>query len=166
MRQLYSNATVGIHEVTVTTLRRFSYMEEGGTMASDYNTVLIEEFRANNGKLGGQWANSNLVLVNTVGARSGQIRTIPLAFLQQDNRIYIVGSAAGSESHPAWYFNLLANPDITYELGDDPVDASASLLEGEDRAAAWTDIVAALPFFGDYQTRVSREIPVFVLTPR
>lgn len=135
-------------------------------MANDYNTALIAEFRANNGKLGGQWANSQLVLVNTVGARSGQTRTIPLVHLQQDDRIYIVGSAAGSEKHPAWYHNLIANPDITFELGDGTVDATATLLDGEARATVWTEIVAALPFFGDYQNQVSREIPVFVLTPR
>lgn len=135
-------------------------------MANDYNTALIEEFRAHNGKLGGRWANSQLVLVNTIGAKSGQVRTIPLVHHQQDDRIYIAGSAAGSETHPAWYHNLVANPDITYELGDDPVEATATLLDGEDRATAWAEIVAAFPFFGDYQEKVSREIPVFVLIKR
>jgi len=134
-------------------------------MPSDYNTAIIEEFRANNGKLGGQWKDSRLVLVNTIGAKSGQIRTVPLAHLQQDGRIYIVGSAAGSAKHPAWHFNLLANPDVTYELGDGPIEATATLIEGEARASAWAEIVAALPFFGDYQDKVSREIPVFALTP-
>ncbi|MGI8964146.1 MAG: nitroreductase/quinone reductase family protein [Thermomicrobiales bacterium] len=135
-------------------------------MANDYNSALIEEFRAHNGKLGGRWANSQLVLVNTIGAKSGQVRTIPLVHLQQKDRIYIVGSAAGSHKHPDWYHNLLANPDISYELGDGPVEATAMLIDGEDRAIAWTEIAAAFPFFGDYQDQVSREIPVFVLTPR
>lgn len=134
-------------------------------MANDYNTAIIEEFRANNGKLGGQWEGSKLVLVNTIGAKSGQVRTIPLAFLKQNDRVYIVGSAAGSEKHPDWYHNLVANPDITWELGDEPIAGKASLLEGEERASAWNDIVAALPFFGNYQEQVSREIPVFALTP-
>jgi deazaflavin-dependent oxidoreductase (nitroreductase family) len=133
-------------------------------MAANYNTSIIEEFRSNNGKLGGQWEDSRLVLVNTIGAMSGETRTIPLAYLQQEDRIYIVGSAAGSEKHPAWYFNLIANPDITYELGGDPVAARATLLQDGERESAWTTIVAALPFFGKYQ--VSREIPVFALTPR
>src|SRR5680860_635446 len=135
-------------------------------MARNYNIALIEEFRANNGKLGGRWKTPQLVLVNTIGARSGQVRTIPLVHLQHDDRIYIVGSAAGSDKHPAWYHNLIANPDITYELGADPVEATATLLEGDNRATAWIKIVAAFPFFGDYQNQVSREIPVFVLTPR
>ncbi len=135
-------------------------------MANDYNAAIIDEFRANNGKLGGRWEGSKLVLVNTIGAKSGQVRTIPLAYLQQEDRIYIVGSAAGSERHPDWYHNLVANPDITYELGGDPVPARASLVEGDERPAVWRDLVAALPFFGKYQEQVSREIPVFALTPR
>ncbi len=135
-------------------------------MSNDYNTQIIEEFRANGGKLGGRWEGSQLVLVNTIGAKSGQVRTIPLAFLQQDGRIYIVGSAAGSAKHPDWYHNLVANPDVTYELGDAPVPARASLVEGDDRTRIWNDIVVAMPFFGNYQEQVSREIPVFALTPR
>jgi deazaflavin-dependent oxidoreductase (nitroreductase family) len=135
-------------------------------MSNDYNTAIIEEFRANNGKLGGRWEGSSLVLVNTIGAKSGQVRTIPLAYLQQGERIYIVGSAAGSAKHPDWYHNLIANPDITWELGEEPIEGNASLLEGEERTRAWHDIVAALPFFGNYQDQVEREIPVFALTPR
>ncbi len=135
-------------------------------MASDYNQAIIDEFRANHGKLGGRWEGSKLVLVNTIGAKSGQVRTIPLAYLQQADRIYIVGSAAGSEKHPDWYHNLVANPDITYELSGAPVPARASLVQGDERPAVWRDLVAALPFFGKYQEQVSREIPVFKLTPR
>lgn len=135
-------------------------------MAVDYNTAIIEEFRANNGKVGGRFQNSRLVLVNTIGAKTGQVRTIPLAYIKEDDKVYIVGSAGGSDKHPAWYHNLLANPEITYELGGAPVLARARLLEGDERAGAWTRIVAALPFFGDYATNVTREIPVFVLEPR
>lgn len=135
-------------------------------MANDYNTAIIDEFRANNGKVGGQFANTRLVLVNTIGAKSGQVRTIPLAYLQQEDRVYIVGSAAGSEKHPAWYHNLVANPEVTYELGGDPVPVRAHLVEGDDRPQVWNDIVTALPFFANYQAQVSREIPVFALTPR
>jgi deazaflavin-dependent oxidoreductase (nitroreductase family) len=135
-------------------------------MANPYNTALIEEFRANNGTLGGDWAGRNLVLVNTTGAKSGQTHTIPLAYLQQGGHIYVVGSAGGREQHPAWYFNLLAHPEVSYELGNGPVAATATLLEGDARNAALPDIVAALPFFGDYQAKMTRQIPVFVLTPR
>jgi deazaflavin-dependent oxidoreductase (nitroreductase family) len=135
-------------------------------MAVDYNTAIIEEFRANNGKLSGQFENSRLVLVNTTGAKSGKIRTIPLAYLQEGDKVYIVGSAGGSDRHPAWYYNLFANPDVSYELGGALVPARARLLEGDERADAWTRIVAALPFFGDYAAKVARQIPVFVLTPR
>jgi deazaflavin-dependent oxidoreductase (nitroreductase family) len=135
-------------------------------MAVDYNTAIIEEFRANNGKLSGQLEDSRLVLVNTTGAKSGKVHTVPLAYLKEGNRVFIVGSAGGSDRHPAWYYNLLANPDVSYELGGAPVPARARLLEGDERADAWTRIVAALPFFGDYAGKVSREIPVFVLEPR
>jgi deazaflavin-dependent oxidoreductase (nitroreductase family) len=135
-------------------------------MAVDFNTAIIEEFRANNGKLSGQFENSRLVLVNTTGAKSGKVRTIPLAYLQEGDKVYIVGSAGGSDRHPAWYYNLLANPDVSYELGGAVVPARARLLEGDERADAWTRIVAALPFFGDYAAKVARQIPVFVLMPR
>lgn len=135
-------------------------------MADNVNAAIIEEFRANNGKLSGQFENSRLVLVNTIGARSGKVRTIPLAYLREGDKVYIVGSAGGSDRHPAWYHNLLANPDISYEPGDAPVPARARLLDGEERDAAWTRIVAAMPFFGDYASKVARQIPVFVLEPR
>jgi deazaflavin-dependent oxidoreductase (nitroreductase family) len=135
-------------------------------MAVDYNTAIIEEFRASNGKLSGQLENSRLVLVNTTGAKSGKVHTVPLAYLKEGDRIFIVGSAGGSDRHPAWYYNLLANPEVSYELGGVPVPARARLLEGDERMDAWTRIVAALPFFGDYAEKVSREIPVFVLEPR
>ena len=134
-------------------------------MPNDYNRTIIETYRANHGDVSSVWQGGPLVLVNTIGAKSGKVRTIPLAYRQRDNRVYIVGSGGGSERHPAWYHNLLANPEITYELGNGPIDARATLLTGQEREAAWREIVAALPFFADYETRVSRELPVFELAP-
>jgi deazaflavin-dependent oxidoreductase (nitroreductase family) len=133
-------------------------------MPNDYNTTIIDTFRANHGDVSSVWQGGPLILVNTTGAKSGKAHTIPLAYLQLDDRVYIVGSGGGSTRHPAWVHNLLANPDVTYELGNGPVEARATLLTGQGREAAWRDIVAALPFFADYETKVqSRKIPVFVL---
>ena len=135
-------------------------------MATDYNTPIIEEFRANNGKVGGQFEHIPLVLVNTVGSKSGEIRTIPLAYLPHDDRVYLAGTGGRNERDPAWVVNLLANPDATYELGGDPIETRATLLEGEERAAAWDHIISLIPGFEDERKKRTREIPVFALDPR
>lgn len=135
-------------------------------MTESFETRLIENFRANGGAPTGEFANFNVVLVNTIGAKTGETRTVPLAHLRQGDRVFVVGSAGGSPRHPAWYFNLLANPEMSYELGPETIPATATLLAGQERATAWTDIVAALPFFGDYQQKMERKIPVFALDRR
>ena len=135
-------------------------------MASDFNTTVIEEFRVNEGKVGGQFEGMPLVLVNTIGSKGGQVRTIPLAYLPHDDRVYLVGTGARGEKDPAWVVNLIANPDVTYELGGDPIEGHASLLTGDQRAIAWSRIISIIPGFEDAQREIEREIPVFALEPR
>ena len=132
-------------------------------MANDYNSALIEEFRANNGKLGGRWANSQLVLVNTIGANSGQVRTIPLVHLQQKDRIYIVGSAAGSEKHPAWYHNLATCPEIAVQVGADRFAARARTATPAEKPALWAMMAAIFPLYDKYQARAGRDIPLVIV---
>jgi deazaflavin-dependent oxidoreductase (nitroreductase family) len=134
--------------------------------ASDYNSKIIEEFRANEGRVGGIWAGTTLVLIHHIGARSGIERVLPLGCSPQgDGRFAIVASNGGSSAHPDWYYNLKANPRIKVEVGTQTFTALAEELDGTARAGLWPKLVAQYPTIGEYQTRTRRQIPVFMLTP-
>jgi deazaflavin-dependent oxidoreductase (nitroreductase family) len=133
--------------------------------ASNFNTKMIEEFRANGGRVGGPWAGTTLILIHHIGARSGTERVTPLGCsLQGDGRFAIVASNGGSPTHPDWYFNLKANPRIKVELGPQTFWVLAEELHGAARARLWPKLVAEYPSIGEYQTRTIRLIPVFMLT--
>jgi deazaflavin-dependent oxidoreductase (nitroreductase family) len=132
---------------------------------NDYNTQIIEEFRANGGRVGGPWAGTTLILVHHIGAQSGIERVTPLAcFPQGDGRFVIVASKGGSPTHPAWYHNLKANPRITVEVGTDTFTALAEELNDTGRAELWPRLVAEVPQLAEYQTRITRRIPLLMLT--
>lgn len=136
-------------------------------MDNEYNAAIIEEFRANNGRLGGSWAGYVVILIHQVGARSAVERTIPLScFPVDDDRWAIVASNGGSERHPDWYYNLRANPVITVELGAETFTVLAEELRGTARAALWPRLVADVPRLDDLQAGIARQIPVFILTRR
>jgi deazaflavin-dependent oxidoreductase (nitroreductase family) len=133
--------------------------------ASEYNTKIIEEFRANNGRVGGEWAGSPLILIHHIGAKSGTERVQPLGcFILGDGRFAIVASNGGSPTHPDWYYNLKANPGITVEVGGETFTVIAEELGAAARAELWPALVAEAPSLGDYQTNTTRQIPVFLLT--
>ena len=133
--------------------------------ANDYNTKLIEEFRANEGRVGGEWAGTALILVHHVGAKSGIERVTPLGcFVQGDGRFAIVASNGGSPTHPGWYHNLKANPRVKVEVGGQTFTVLAQELDHTARAQLWPKLVAEAPQLGESQTRVTRQIPVFMLT--
>jgi deazaflavin-dependent oxidoreductase (nitroreductase family) len=133
--------------------------------ASDYNTKIIEEFRANRGRVGGEWAGTTLILIHHIGAKSGIERVLPLGcFSLEDGRFAIVASNGGSPAHPAWYYNLKASPRITVEVGGQTFTALAEELDGTVRAELWPKLVAWAPNLGEYQARTARRIPVFMLT--
>ena len=133
--------------------------------ANDYNTKLIEEFRANEGRVGGEWAGTALILVHHVGAKSGIERVTPLGcFVQGDGRFAIVASNGGSPTHPDWYHNLKANPRVKVEVGGQTFTVLAQELDDTARAQLWPKLVAEAPQLGESQTRVTRQIPVFMLT--
>jgi deazaflavin-dependent oxidoreductase (nitroreductase family) len=133
--------------------------------ASDFNTKMIEEFRANGGRVGGPWAGTTLILIHHIGARSGAERVTPLGCsLQGDGRFAIVASNGGSSAHPDWYYNLKANPRIKVEVGDQTFAVLAEELDGTARAELWPKLVAEYPSIGEYQARTARRIPVFMLT--
>lgn len=129
----------------------------------DFNTSIITEFRANGGKVGGQFAGAPLLLLHTTGARSGQERVNPMMYLQDGDRLLVFASKAGSDDHPAWYHNLLAHPEVTVEVGDDTYAATARPLEGAERDEKYAEQAARYPGFADYQAKTTRVIPVVAL---
>jgi deazaflavin-dependent oxidoreductase (nitroreductase family) len=130
---------------------------------SDFNAAIIDEFRANGGKVGGQFEGAPMVLLHTIGARSGEERVNPLVYQADGDRIAIFGSKAGAPTHPAWYHNLLVNPDVTVELGPDTVPMRARVADGEERERIWSRQKQVMPGFADYEANTSRVIPVVIL---
>jgi deazaflavin-dependent oxidoreductase (nitroreductase family) len=128
-----------------------------------FNAGIIEEFRTNDGKLSGQFATSNLLLLSTVGAKSGQQRVNPLAYLRIDGKLLIVGSFRGADFHPAWVHNLRANPRAHIELGSESFDVTAREIPPAEREEVIAKVVAAAPVFGQYQAKTERVIPLFEL---
>ena len=129
----------------------------------DFNQRLIDEFRANDGKVGGPFADQPLLLLTTTGAKSGQRRTMPLVYTPDGDRIVIIASNGGAAWNPAWYHNLRANPVVTVELPGETFDAQATVAVGDERTRLFNQQAALMPGFADYQRNTTREIPVVVL---
>ncbi|MGW6458182.1 nitroreductase/quinone reductase family protein [Streptomyces sp. NPDC055078] len=133
-------------------------------MPNDYHQQIIDEFRANGGEVGGPFEGARLLLLTTTGARSGTRRTTPVAYLPDaDGRVLVIASAAGAPRHPAWYHNLVANPQVTVESGVFTYDARAVVLTGAERDRAFARAVEADSGWADYQARTSRVLPVIAL---
>jgi deazaflavin-dependent oxidoreductase (nitroreductase family) len=130
-----------------------------------FNQAITDEFRANDGKVGGQFEGANLLLLTTTGAKSGQPRVSPLAYFRVDGKLLIIGSFAGSDVNPAWVHNLRANPSARVEIGSESSDVTARELPGTERDELFARITAAAPGFAEYQAKTSRVIPVFELRP-
>lgn len=130
---------------------------------NNYNQQIIEEFHANGGKVGGQFAGSNLLLLNTIGAKSNQPRTNPLAYFKDGDNYVIIASKAGAPTNPDWYYNILAHPDITLEVGTERFKAHATVPERQERDRIFADVARQAPGFGEYQKNSPRIIPVIVL---
>jgi deazaflavin-dependent oxidoreductase (nitroreductase family) len=128
-----------------------------------FNNGIAEEFRANDGKVGGQFAGADLLLLTTTGAKSGQPRLSPLAYLRIDGRLIIIGSFAGADVNPAWVHNLRANPSAHVEIGSESFDVIARELPPEERDVVFPKVTAAAPGFADYQAKTTRLIPLFEL---
>lgn len=131
---------------------------------NDFNEKIIAEFRANDGKVGGQFANADLLLLHTTGAKSGQPRVSPLAYFRIDGKLIIIGSFAGAPVSPAWVHNLRANPHARVEIGTDSLDVAAHELPADERAALFDKITAVAPGFAEYQAKTTRVIPLFELS--
>jgi deazaflavin-dependent oxidoreductase (nitroreductase family) len=129
-----------------------------------YNRQLIEEFRANQG--GGPMAGRPLLLLTTTGVKTGQRRTSPMMYVPDGDRLLVIASNAGALAHPDWYRNLVANPDVTVEVGDETYAARAVVLDGAERERVWAGIVERYPFFVEHQAKITRQIPVIALERR
>jgi deazaflavin-dependent oxidoreductase (nitroreductase family) len=133
---------------------------------NNWNTKIIEEFRANGGKVGGQFEGATLLILRTIGAKSGQVRESPVAYFPQDDgSMLIVASKAGLPTNPAWFHNLKANPRFEVEVGTATVPVDAEEITGPERETKWAEIVAKAPGFGEYQKQTTRVIPLVRLTP-
>ena len=135
------------------------------TEVNDWNRKVIEEFRANDGAVE-QFKGMSLLLLHHTGAKSGKAYTNPLACMQEGDRYYVFASKAGSDSHPDWYHNLVAHPEVKIELKPNQlVDAKAVVLEGEERDRVYNQQAERHPVFAEYQQKAKRTIPVVALEP-
>ncbi|MGO9454031.1 MAG: nitroreductase family deazaflavin-dependent oxidoreductase [Candidatus Binataceae bacterium] len=130
---------------------------------NEFNLKVIEEFRANSGKIGGQFAGAPMLLLITTGAKSGKTYTNPLVYSRDGDRIVIIASKAGAPKNPSWYHNLLAHPTPTIEVGTERFKAKATVASGAERERLFNQQAAKMPFFNDYQKKTTRQIPVIVL---
>ena len=136
------------------------------TDQNTYNRQLIEEFRADRDRGGGAMKGRPLLLLTTTGAKSGQLRTKPMMFIPDGDRLLVIASNAGAPTHPDWYRNLVAHPEVTVEVGNETFKADATVTEGPERQRLWNRVVELYPFFADHQAKIARQIPVIVLKRR
>ncbi len=132
---------------------------------NEWNRKIIEEFRANDGKVGGQFANTPLLLLHTTGAKSGQPRVNPVAYVTDSKRYVVIASKGGAPTNPDWYYNIVANPEVSVEVGSEQFTARAEVAEEPERSQLYEKMAAKNPGFAEYQRKTARVIPVIVLTP-
>lgn len=129
----------------------------------DFNEKLIAEFRANGGQVTGIFAGRPLLLLTTTGRKSGAPRTMPLVYSTDGDRLVVIASKGGAPTNPDWYYNLVANPEVTVELGAETFQARATVAEGAERERLYDQQAATMPAFAEYKQKTTREIPVVVL---
>ncbi|MCG7580468.1 nitroreductase family deazaflavin-dependent oxidoreductase [Mycolicibacterium sp. OfavD-34-C] len=135
-----------------------------GSALADFNQAIIDEFRANDGVVGGPFEGATLLLLHTTGARSGRPRVSPLAYLTIDGKMIIIGSYAGAPKDPAWVHNLRAHPRARIEVGTDAYDVAVRELPAGERDATYPKVTEMAPAFAEYQAKTTRVIPLFELT--
>jgi deazaflavin-dependent oxidoreductase (nitroreductase family) len=131
---------------------------------SSHNQSLVNEFRANAGKVGGFFEGRTLLLLHTVGAKSKEERISPTAYVKDGERYIVIASNGGRDHHPNWYHNLLANPLVTIEVGTETLQARAAVAEEPERTRLYEKMIEMMPGFAEYRLKTQRMIPVIVLT--
>ncbi len=133
---------------------------------NDWNAQVIEEFRANEGRVGGNFEGAPILLLHTTGAKSNLERVSPMMYQDLgEDRVAVFASKAGADTHPAWYHNLVAHPDVTVEIGSETRGFRARIAEGAERGPIWERQKAEYPGFAGYEASTDRVIPVVVLEP-
>jgi len=157
--------TLAVSTSMVFAFSGFVYGQSGSAAArNDFNQQVITEFRANQGKVGGRFANMPVLLLTTTGAKSGRAITKPLVYSRDGDRLVVIASFGGSPKHPAWYHNLVANPEVTVNVGSERFRAKATVTTGEERQRLFNRQAEQMPIFTTYQKKTTRQIPVIVLT--
>ena len=133
--------------------------------ASDRNKAIIDEFRANEGRIGGRFEGRTLLLLHTKGAKSKQERINPVAYVKDGERFVVIASKGGAPTNPDWYYNIVADPALTVEAGTEKFQVRATVAEEPERTRLYHKMTEMMPGFGDYQQKTTRKIPVIVLTP-
>jgi deazaflavin-dependent oxidoreductase (nitroreductase family) len=131
---------------------------------NSWNQANIAEFRANSGKIGGRFAGRTLLLLHTVGAKSGHERINPLAYIADGDRFVIIASKGGAPTNPDWYYNILAQPLVTVEVGTEQFQTQAAIASEPERTRLFNQMVEMAPGFAEYQQKTTRVIPVITLT--
>ena len=132
---------------------------------NDWNRKVIDEFRANRGKVGGMFEGKTLLLLHTTGAKSRQDRINPLAYVRDGERFVVIASKAGAPTNPDWYYNVIATPNLAVEVGTETFRVHATVTEDPERTRLYNKMVEMMPGFDDYRRKTTRRIPVIVLTP-
>jgi deazaflavin-dependent oxidoreductase (nitroreductase family) len=133
---------------------------------AEYNAKIIDEFRANEGRVGGMWEDTPLLLLHHTGAKSGRARVNPVAYLADDRRYLIWAANGGAPNNPDWYHNLRANPNTTIEVGSDTIQVLAEETTGSERERLFARAAERYPELDELSRKTSRVIPMIVLTPR
>ncbi|MEO6469383.1 MAG: nitroreductase family deazaflavin-dependent oxidoreductase [Acidimicrobiia bacterium] len=132
---------------------------------NDFNHAIIREFRANDGRLSGQFEGAPMLLLHSTGAKSGQERINPMMYQAVGEKWAVFASKAGAPTNPDWYHNVVANPGATIEVGTETKAVRARVATGDERDAIWTTQKDRYPGFADYERQTDREIPVVILEP-
>jgi deazaflavin-dependent oxidoreductase (nitroreductase family) len=141
-------------------------MESDVSEMDDFNRKVIEEFRANEGKVGGPFEGAPVLLLTSTGAKSGEQRTTPVVYQKDGERMVIFASKAGAPNNPAWFHNLVTNPTATVEVGPDTVEVDAIVAEGDERERLFQRQKELMPQFAEYEQKTTRQIPVVALQPK
>jgi deazaflavin-dependent oxidoreductase (nitroreductase family) len=132
---------------------------------NERNQRIIDEFRANAGKVGGRFEGKTLLLLHTTGAKSGKERVNPAAYVRDGDKYVVIASKGGAPTNPDWYFNILAHPRLTVEVGTETFPVEAKVIEEPERTRLYNKMVEMMPAFDDYRRNTTRKIPVIELTP-
>jgi deazaflavin-dependent oxidoreductase (nitroreductase family) len=136
------------------------------TSPVDYNAKVINEFRANEGRVGGEWEGTPLLLLHHVGAKSGKERINPVGYLDDDGRYLVIAANGGAPKHPDWYYNLKKRPDIAIEVGTCTIDVTASEATADEQSQLFRKLADRYPHLSEFERKTSRVMPVIVLTAR